>query len=79
MEVIKTIRELESELKSEKKRFDRIQKRLKKCRSNYEYENLYDEAETLHEDILQLQLLIQEQRRKMKREQEIEELLNTNS
>lgn len=79
MEVIKSIKELESELKSEKKRFDKIQKRLKKCRSNYEYENLYDEAETLHEDILQIQLLIQEQRRKIKREQEIEELLNTNS
>jgi predicted nucleic acid-binding Zn-ribbon protein len=75
MEVIKTIKELESELKSEKKRFDKVQKRLKKCSSSYEYENLYDEAETLHEDILQLQLLIQEERRKNKREQEMQELL----
>jgi len=79
MEVIKSIKELESELKYEKKRFDKIQKRLKNCKSNYEYENLYDEADTLHEDILQLQLLIQEERRKIKREQEIEELLRANS
>lgn len=76
MEVIKTIKELESELKSEKKRFDKLQKRLKKCSSHsYEYENLYDEVETLHEDILQLQLLIQEERRKKKREEELKEFL----
>ena len=75
MEVIKSIKELESELKSEKKRFDKVQKRLNKCSSSQEYENLYDEAETLHEDILQLQLLIQEERRKNKREQEMQEFL----
>jgi predicted nucleic acid-binding Zn-ribbon protein len=77
MEIIKTLKELESELKSEKKRFDKIQKRLKKCISSYEYDNLYDEAETLHEDILQLQFLIQEERRKKKRDQEMQELLNS--
>ena len=76
MEVIKSIKELETELKSEKKRFDKIQKRLKKCTSSYEYDNLYDEAETLHEDILQLQFLIQEERRKKQRDQEMQELLN---
>jgi predicted nucleic acid-binding Zn-ribbon protein len=76
MEVIKSLKELESELKSEKKRYDKLQKRLKKCYpDSYEYENLYDEVETLYEDILQLQLLIQEERRKKKREQEMNELL----
>jgi len=77
MEVIKPIKELENELKSEKKRFDKVQKRLRKCTSSYEYENLYDEAETLHEDIIQLQLLIQEERRKRQRDQEMQKLLNT--
>lgn len=77
MEVIKSIKELESELKTEKKRFDKLQKRLKKCsHHSYEYENLYDEVETLHEDILQLQLLIQEERRKKKREEELNQILS---
>lgn len=75
MEIIKSIKELESELKAEKKKLDKLQKRLKKCRSSFEYENLYDEAETLHEDIMQLQLLIQEQRRKEQREKELQELI----
>jgi predicted nucleic acid-binding Zn-ribbon protein len=77
MEVIKSIKELETELKAEKKRFDKLQKRLKKCSNHsYEYENLYDEVEALHEDILQLQLIIQEERRKKKREEELNQILN---
>jgi predicted nucleic acid-binding Zn-ribbon protein len=75
MEIIKSIKELESELKISKKKLDKLQKRLKKCRSSFEYENLYDEAETLHEDIMQLQLLIQEQRRKEQRQKELQELI----
>lgn len=76
MEATKTLKELETELKSEKKKFDKLQKKLKKCSSHsYEYENLYDEVEALHEDILQLQLLIQEERRKKKREEEMKEIL----
>lgn len=76
MEVIKNLKELETELKSEKKKMDKLQKRLRKCSPNsYEYENLYDEIDTLHEDILQLQLLIQDERRKKKREQEMNEIL----
>lgn len=75
MEITKSIKELETELKAEKKKFDKLQKKLKKCRSSFEYENLYDEAEALHEDIMQLQLLIQEQRRKEQREKELQELI----
>jgi predicted nucleic acid-binding Zn-ribbon protein len=75
MEGFKTIKELENELKTEKKKLDKLQKRLKKCTSSYQYEMLYDETEALYEDIMQLQLLIQEERRKKKREQELQELL----
>lgn len=75
MEGFKSIKELESELKSEKKKLDKLQKRLKKCASSYQYEMMHDEAEALYEDIMQLQLLIQEERRKKKREQELQELL----
>lgn len=76
MEAIKNLKELEAELKVEKKKFDKLQKRLKKAYpGSYEYENIFDEADALHEDILQLQLLIQEERRKKKREQEMNEIL----
>lgn len=77
MEVIKSIQEYEKELKAEKKKFDKLSKRLKKCRSSFEYDNLYDEIETLHEDIQQLQLLITELRRKKRKEEELLELQET--
>lgn len=76
MEVLKTIKELETDLKSKKKLFDKLQKRLKKCTSSFQYDSLYDEIEILNEDILELQLLIQEERRKKKKQKEMEELLN---
>lgn len=74
MEAIKSIQEYEKELKTEKKRFDKLSKRLKKCRSNYEYDTLYDEIETLHEDIQALQLLITDLRRKKRKEEQFKEL-----
>lgn len=75
----KSIKDLETELKAEKKRFDKLQKRLRKCSSySYEYECLYDEADALREDILQLQMLIQDERRKKKREDEMKEILGNN-
>lgn len=75
MEDTKSIQDYEKELKAEKKRFDKLSKKLNKCRSEGEYYALYDEVETLHEDIQALQLLITELRRKKKKEQEIHELM----
>ena len=76
MEVLKPLKELEGDLKSKKKLFDKLQKRLKKCTSSFQYDALYDEIEILNEDILELQLIIQEERRKKKKQKEMEELLN---
>lgn len=66
MEIIKDIKELESELKVKKKQLDKLQKKMKKCTSSFQYENMLDEYEILEEDILELKFLIEEKRRKKK-------------
>lgn len=66
MEIIKDIKELESELKVKKKQLDKLQKKMKKCTSSFQYENMLDEYEILNEDILELKFLIEEKRRKKK-------------
>lgn len=73
MEITKSIKELESELKSKKKLLDKLQKKMRKCTSSFQYENMIDDAEILSEDILLLQYTIQEERRKRKEEKLISE------
>ena len=75
MQVTKSIKELQNELKSEKKRFDKIQKRMKRCTSSREYDELHDEAEALYDDMLQIHQLIEEEQLKKKRDQELQELM----
>jgi predicted nucleic acid-binding Zn-ribbon protein len=69
MEPIKNLKELEKELKAEKKRFDKLCKQLRRCTSSFQYENLNEEAEDVRQDIIQLQLIIQDLRRKKKEEE----------
>jgi predicted nucleic acid-binding Zn-ribbon protein len=69
MESIKNLKELEKELKTEKKRFDKLCKQLRRCTSAFQYENLNEEAEDVRQDIIQLQLIIQDLRRKKKEEE----------
>ena len=69
MESIKNLKELEKELKAEKKRFDKLCKQLRRCTSSFQYENLNEEAEEVRQDIIQLQLIIQDLRRKKKEEE----------
>ena len=69
MESIKNLKELEKELKAEKKRFDKLCKQLRRCTSSFQYENLNEEAEEVRQDIIQLQLIIQDLRRKRKEEE----------
>lgn len=73
MEITKSIKELESELKSKKKLLDKLQKKMRKCTSSFQYENMIDDAEILSEDIVLLQYTIQEERRKRKEEKLISE------
>jgi predicted nucleic acid-binding Zn-ribbon protein len=69
MESIKNLKELEKELKTEKKRFDKLCKQLRRCTSAFQYETLNEEAEDVRQDIIQLQLLIQDLRREKKEEE----------
>jgi len=68
MESIKNLKELEKELKAEKKRFDKLCKQLRRCTSAFQYETLNEEAEDVRQDIIQLQLIIQDLRRKKEEE-----------
>jgi septal ring factor EnvC (AmiA/AmiB activator) len=74
MEIVKSIKEYERELKSQKKKFDKLSKQLKKCYSAYQYEVMYADVEDLHQDITELQLVIRDLRRKEQKERELEEL-----
>jgi predicted nucleic acid-binding Zn-ribbon protein len=69
MESIKNLKELEKELKTEKKRFDKLCKQLRRCTGAFQYETLSEEAEDVRQDIIQLQLIIQDLRRKKKEEE----------
>lgn len=70
MEFVKTLKDYEKELKTVKKKYDKLLKQMKKCTSSYQYDNLYDEAEVLVEDINELTLIVEELRREKKRQRE---------
>ena len=69
MESFKNLKELEKELKTDKNRFDKLCKQLRRCTSSFQYENLNEEAEDVRQDIIQLQVIIQDLRRKKQEEE----------
>lgn len=75
MELVKSLKDLEKELKSAKKTYEKLSKRLNKARSDYEYDDLYSQMEIVYDDIQELSLLVQEERNKKKKEREMQELL----
>lgn len=75
MELVKTLKDYEKELKSAKKQYEKLSKRMNKVRSDYEYDELYTQMEILHDDIQELTMLIQEERNKKRKEREMQELL----
>lgn len=75
MELIKSLKELEKELKTAKKQYEKLSKRLNKVRSDYEYDDLYSQMEILYDDIQELTMIIQEERNKKRKEREMQELL----
>lgn len=75
MELVKTLKDYEKELKSAKKQYEKLSKRMNKVRSDYEYDELYTQMEILHDEIQELTMLIQEERNKKRKEREMQELL----
>lgn len=75
MELTKTLKELEKELKTAKKQYEKLSKRLNKVRSDYEYDNLYSQMEILYDEIAELTMLVQEGRTKKRKERELEQIM----
>lgn len=76
MELVKTLKEYEKELKSAKKQYEKLSKRLNKARSDYEYDDLYSQMEIIWDDIQELTMIITEERNKKRKAREMEELLS---
>jgi archaellum component FlaC len=62
----KSIQEYEKDLKDAKKRYDKLTKQIKKCRSEYQYEMLCEDLEDAREDVVELQLIIKDLRKQKK-------------
>ncbi len=75
MELVKTLKDYEKELKTAKKQYEKLSKKLNKARSDYEYDDLYSQMEILYDDIQELTMIIQEERNKKRKEREMQELL----
>jgi archaellum component FlaC len=62
----KSIQEYEKDLKDAKKRYDKITKKLRQCKSEYQYEMLVEDLEDCRQDVIELQIIITELRNKKK-------------
>jgi hypothetical protein len=62
----KSIQEYENDLKEEKRRYDKLCKQLRKCKSSYQYEMLSEDVEDCRQDVIELQIIITELRNKKK-------------
>lgn len=62
----KTIQEYEKDLKDAKKKYDKLAKQIKRCRSEYQYEIMCEDLEDCRQDVIELQIIITELRNKKK-------------
>ena len=62
----KTIQEYEKDLKEAKKKYDKLVKQIKRCRSEYQYEIMCEDLEDCRQDVFELQLIIKDLRQQKK-------------
>lgn len=62
----KSIQEYEKDLKDAKKKYDKLAKQIKRCRSEYQYEIMCEDLEDCRQDVIELQILITELRKQKK-------------
>jgi archaellum component FlaC len=62
----KTIQEYEKDLKDVKKKYDKLSKQFRICKSEYQYEILCEDLEDCRQDMIELQIIITELRNKKK-------------
>lgn len=73
MEFIKPLKDYEKDLKAAKKTYDKLQKKIHKCTSEFQYENLLDQCDIVYEEIAELSLIIEELRNRKRKELELQE------
>lgn len=61
-----SIQEYEKQLKDAKKKYEKITKQIRKCKSEYQYEMLCEDLEECRQDVLELQMIISDLRNKKK-------------
>lgn len=62
----KTIQEYEKDLKDVKKKYDKLTKQVRRCKSDYQYEILCENMEDCRQDMIELQIIITELRNQKK-------------
>ena len=62
----KTIQEYEKDLKDAKKKYDKLAKQIRRCKSEYQYEILCEDLEECRQDVIELQIIITELRKQKK-------------
>lgn len=62
----KTIQEYEKDLKDAKKKYDKLTKQIKRCRSEYQYEIMCEDLEDCRQDVIELQIIITDLRKQKK-------------
>ena len=61
-----SISEYEKNLKVAKKKYDKLTKQIKRCKSDYQYEMMVEDLEDTRQDIIEIQLIIQDLRNQKK-------------
>ena len=61
-----SIQECEKELKTAKKKYDKLAKQIKRCKSEYQYEILVEDLEECRQDVVELQMIVQNLRKQKK-------------
>jgi hypothetical protein len=61
-----SISEYEKNLKVAKKKYDKLTKQIKRCKSDYQYEMMAEDLEDTRQDIIEIQLIIQDLRNQKK-------------
>jgi hypothetical protein len=63
---MKSIQEYEKDLKEAKKRYDKLTKQIRNCKSEYQYEIMCEDLEDCRQDVFELQLIIKDLRQQKK-------------
>jgi archaellum component FlaC len=62
----KSIQEYEKDLKEAKKKYEKLTKQIRKCKSEYQYEIMCEDLEDCRQDVIELQLIIKDLRQQKK-------------